>query len=65
MVLSNLRNLVVKYVENKIDEHIQLDPTSATFDSADVNNGAGDEEDAATDDRATIILSVCVTFGMR
>ena len=33
-----------------IDEHIQLDPTSATFDSADVNNGA-DEEDAATDDR--------------
>ena len=50
MVLSNLRNLVVKNVVNKIDEHIQLDPTSATFDSADINNGA-DEEDAATDGR--------------
>ena len=34
----------------KVDENTQLDPTSATFDSADVNNGA-DEEDAATDDR--------------
>ena len=50
----------MKYVENMIDEHIQLDPTSATFDSADVNKGA-DEEDAASDDRVvdtTMLLSI-------
>ena len=60
IALSYLRNLVVKYVENMIDEHIQLDPTSATFDSADVNKGA-DEEDAASDDRVvdtTMLLSI-------
>lgn len=50
----------MKYVVKKVDENTQLDPTSATFDSADVNKGA-DEEDAATDDRVvdtTMLLSI-------